>query len=249
MQLDWLTFVLEIINFLILIWILQHFLYKPVLQTIARRKAVIEKKLADANTRQADAEALERKYRERLSEWEREKEKLRVQAIQEIEVDRARRMEKLQQTLDEESEKRRAMEERRREEIRNRLKEEAATHGVRFTARLLARVATPALEARLAEMMLEDLAALPPDRSQAVRAAAQNAAQELKVTSAFPLSQPQRQAIIHAVREIIKKDIAAEFGEDRELMAGLRISLGPWVLHANLLDELKFFASAECHGA
>ncbi len=101
MQLDWLTFVLEIINFLILIWILQHFLYKPVLQTIARRKAVIEKKLADANTRQADAEALERKYRERLSEWEREKEKLRVQAIQEIEVDRARRMATLQQTLDE----------------------------------------------------------------------------------------------------------------------------------------------------
>jgi len=33
-----------------------------------------------------------------------------------------------------------------------------------------------------------------------------------------------------------------QFGEDSRLRAGLRISIGPWVLRANLADELEFFA-------
>ena len=44
-------FVLEIINFLVLVWILKRFLYKPVLDVIARRRAGIEKTLADAEAR------------------------------------------------------------------------------------------------------------------------------------------------------------------------------------------------------
>ncbi|HTT08036.1 MAG TPA: F0F1 ATP synthase subunit delta [Gammaproteobacteria bacterium] len=249
MQLDWLTFILEIINFLVLIWILQHFLYKPVLQAIARRKAAIEKTLADANAKQTDARGLERKYRERLSEWEREKERLRMQALQEIETERMHRMAALQQALDQEREKRRVVEERQREELRNQSEEEAVSHGAQFAARLLTRVATPGLETRLVEMALEDLTALSQDRLQSIRAACQNAGHAMKITSAFPLSELQRQAIIRGVRSVANADVAAEFDEDKGLMAGLRISIGPWVLHANLQDELKFFATAERHVA
>ena len=39
MQIDWTTFALEIINFLVLVWILKRFLYRPVLDTLARRRA------------------------------------------------------------------------------------------------------------------------------------------------------------------------------------------------------------------
>ena len=39
MELDWTTFVLEVINFLVLVWILRRYLYRPVLNTLAARKA------------------------------------------------------------------------------------------------------------------------------------------------------------------------------------------------------------------
>ena len=45
MEFNWTTFSFEIINFLILVWILQRFLYKPVTNAIARRKAAIESQL------------------------------------------------------------------------------------------------------------------------------------------------------------------------------------------------------------
>ena len=55
MEFDWTTFILEIINFLILVWILKRFLYRPVLGVVARRRAGIEKTLADARRIEAEA--------------------------------------------------------------------------------------------------------------------------------------------------------------------------------------------------
>ena len=48
MEFDGTTFALEIINFLVLVWLVQHFLYQPGTAAIAQRQAGIEKILADA---------------------------------------------------------------------------------------------------------------------------------------------------------------------------------------------------------
>lgn len=68
MELNWSTFILEIINFLILIWILKRFFYKPVLEVIARRRAGIEKTLEDAQALHNEAKALQKQYESRLAD-------------------------------------------------------------------------------------------------------------------------------------------------------------------------------------
>ena len=88
MEFDWTTFALEIINFLVLVWILQRFLYKPVTSAIAERKAGIEKTLADAQAVQAEAESLKRQYENRMANWEHEKAQARVQLLQEMDAER-----------------------------------------------------------------------------------------------------------------------------------------------------------------
>ena len=112
MELNWSTFLLEIINFLILVWILKHFFYKPVLNVIARRRRSIEKSLNDANTLHEDAEALRVQYENRLAEWEKERQAAHTSLDKEIETERARRMEALRTTLGEEREKARVIEQR-----------------------------------------------------------------------------------------------------------------------------------------
>lgn len=247
MELDWLTFAIEIVNFLVLIWILQRFLYKPVLAAIARRRAAIEQTLSDAGARQADAQALEAQYRSRLTDWEREKEGLRAELAQEIEAERTRLLAALQSTLEKEREKRRVQEERRLSEARRQAEEQAIAQGVRFTTRLLERIAAPEVEARLVELVLEDLAGLPGEPLQAMRAACREAGFRMKVTSAFPLAETQRHALLQGFKEAAQESVAGEFHEDGRLLAGLRIGIGSWVAHASLQDELKFFAEAVRH--
>lgn len=249
MELDWVTFALEIVNFLVLIWVLQRFLYKPVLAAIARRKAAIEKNLSDAKALQVDAQALEQQYRNRLVDWEREKEQLRAGLAEEINAERARLRAGLQAELEQEREKNRVLEERRLNELRRRAEDQAVVQGAQFAARLLARIAAPELETRLVALVLEDLARLPEDRLQALRAACRDAGSKMKVTSAFPLDATQRQALVQGFKDVARADVAGEFSEDPRLLAGLRIGIGAWVAHANLQEELKVFAEAVRHGA
>ena len=38
MQIDWLTVAAQIVNFLVLVWLLQRFLYKPITNAMHRRE-------------------------------------------------------------------------------------------------------------------------------------------------------------------------------------------------------------------
>ena len=73
MEIDWTTFVLEVINFLVLVWILRRYLYRPVLNTLAARKAGIERVLAEAKEAEERASALKGQFESRLADWEQEK--------------------------------------------------------------------------------------------------------------------------------------------------------------------------------
>ena len=249
MEFNWPTFFLEIVNFLVLVWILKRFLYQPVLAAIGQRKAAIDKTLSDATARQADAQALERQYQNRLADWESEKEKLRAEVAEEISAQRAQMMAQLENALKQEREKARVVEERRQNELRNRAEEAGIAKGVQFTGRLLARAASRELESKLVSLALEDLDLLPADQLQGLRSVSQQAGLQVKVTSAFPLVPAQRSAIVQKLKEMTQDRIAIEFNEDNRLLAGLRVAIGPWVLRANLQDELEFFAGAVLHGS
>lgn len=244
MQLSWPTFVLEIVNFLVLVWILKRFLYKPVLRAIAQRKAAIDKTLSDATARQAEAQELEKQYQNRLADWEKEKETLRAGVLEDINALRAKRMEALEVSLAQEREKARVVNERRLNELSDQAQEEAVRKGVRFTARLLDRLASPELEGKLVGVVLEDLSHLPGEQLEAIRAACRAGEPKVKVISAFPLPQEQRGVITQKLRGIAQDGVPIEFSEDSRLLSGLRMTVGPWVLRANLEDELEFLANA-----
>jgi F-type H+-transporting ATPase subunit b len=248
-QFDWATFGLEIVNFLVLVWILKRFLYQPVLQAIARRKAAIDQTLADAEARHKEAATLEGRYQSRLADWEKEKQALRAQADEELRAERTRRMAALASTLDQERERRRIAEERQMNEWRRGQDEQALAQGALFAARLLTRLAAPDLEARLVALALEDLAALPEGQRQALRSGSRNGDIKIRVTSAFPLAEGARAALVDGLRQLADARLDAEFAEDPRLIAGLRVGIGPWVMHCNLQDELRFFAEVARHGA
>ncbi len=64
MRIDWWTLALQAVNFAILVWLLQRFLYKPVLRLIDARRAGTEKQFQEARDAQAKAETLRAKAAE-----------------------------------------------------------------------------------------------------------------------------------------------------------------------------------------
>lgn len=62
MSIDWVTVVAQIANFLLLVWLLKRFLYRPILDGIDAREAAIAQRMAQAGEAQKKAEAAEAAY-------------------------------------------------------------------------------------------------------------------------------------------------------------------------------------------
>lgn len=247
MQLDWSTFTLEILNFLILIWILKRFLYKPILTMIAERKAAIEHALATSERTQKEAQALREQYETRQADWQREKETARTQLLEDLTAERSRLMAELQVSLDQERERAAAVAQQRADDLARKAEETALTQGAQFAARLLSRVAGPELERSIVALALDELRSLSESRQQAIRATLPHDGVRAEVVTAYPLIPAQRAALSEILQNMITQSLGCEYREDRTLVAGIRVSIGDWVLKANLHEELEFFAQVAAH--
>jgi F-type H+-transporting ATPase subunit b len=240
-QLDWTTFLLEIVNFLVLVWILKRFLYRPVLDMIARRQASIEQTLGEARDTEARAEALKSNYEKRLEEWEHEREVARAKLHEELAAERQRRLTQLEEVLAAERERQRTLEDRRAEEFRRSTEAQALELGAAFSTRLLGRLAGVELDTRLVDIAIEDLAALPAEQRLALQAAAKEPGASLQLSFAHPVSESEQRHLTDAMEQALDASLPLSVEIVPELLAGVRITLGPWILKANLHDELSFF--------
>ena len=242
MELNWSTFVLEIINFLVLVWILKRFLYKPVLDVIARRRQGIEDSLAKAESLRTEGEVLRDQYERRLADWERERQAARETLAGEIEEERRRRLAALVSDLAGERERALAVEERRRVDEVHKTEAAAMTQAARFASRLFSAAAGPELERRLVDLLVDELGRLPEEKIGGLKAAWRKPPEEIRVVSAFDLPGDARQRLQDTLTALVGNSSPVRFERDPELLAGARILIGAWVLHANLQDELAAFA-------
>ena len=241
MELNWSTFILEIINFVVLVWILKHFLYKPVLDVIARRRAGIEQTLEEAKQLRSEAETLQEQYEGRLADWEQERQKSRDALAREIENERSRRMAELETALQDEQERTRVADTRTEADNRRRLEAAALRLGGRFASRLLELGAGAETERRLLELLIEELAALPAERVSELRNSWAGSAENIRVSSAFELAPDQIEALQQGLDRLIGQAPPLHIECDPGLLAGVQITIGPWTLNANLRDELAGF--------
>ena len=114
--------------------------------------------------------------------------------------------------------------------------------GSAFASRLLAKACVPELEARLVAMLVESLTHLDDDQIAALRQQWNEPQHPIEIASAFALTSEQRASLESALETIGGRPLPVDFTRDEALLAGIRISIGAWVLAANVRDELQGFA-------
>ena len=236
------TFILEIINFLILIWILQRLFYKPLLEVIAKRKQFIDQSLADAKTMQQQAKEQRSLYENRQALWEQEKQAAVAALNQQIDVERSAQMAQLNADLEQERQKLNVTLQRQQQELQQQAEKRALQNGARFAGLLLKQSAGPDLEARLFSLLLDNLKALPEACTLCLQMAGTKKSVPIKITSAYSLTAEQRGQLEQKLDALIDSQITVQYHQDAALIAGVRMDIGAWVLNANLQHELMGFA-------
>jgi len=249
MQFDWTTFILEILNFLVLVWILQRFLYRPVLTMLDARQQKIKDQAERAEQLRKEAEALRQQYEARLADWKQRQENDRRELDAELAQLRSNALENLQQTLADEEAKFRIRNQSLIATREAELIREAASAAYGQTAAMLQRLASLALTQSIVEVFLEDLSHLPDSELEALNKAANmlNAESLVEVSSGHELPEPTKTLLSQALSATVGKALIFSFREDASLIAGLHVVVGECQLHANLADELAFFRRQANH--
>jgi F-type H+-transporting ATPase subunit b len=226
MQLDWLTVAAQIVNFLVLVWLLQRFLYRPITDAMARREARIEARLAEAKDARARVEAEAERLRQKQEELDASREEMLREARREahdlrnqMENDLRKEMEARRKTWEDHLEE-------ARDEFARSLQQRAGHQVVDIVGRILKDYAGSDLDAQVAGTFVDRLAALDAEARDKLKAAAGRADGPARIASSVPLKPAARSQITRAIHEHIAPNIEVEYGEDDDLLLGLRLTIG-----------------------
>jgi len=242
LEFNWTTFVLEIINFLVLVWILKKFLYRPVLAALQQRQDTIDQKLDEATRLNAEGTAMEQQYQSRMADWDREKQQAENALHREIQSLRIKKLEELDQELASERGKATVNQQRHETETQQQYQHHAHQQGARFVASLLSSLSGPELEQRLFDLLLKTFDQFDQAQLAKLRDNCGSTDNKLSIISASALSDNHKKQLEEKLSQLCECPIEPEYQQDPRLIAGLRLIFGAWVLHLNLEDELKGFA-------
>jgi F-type H+-transporting ATPase subunit b len=100
MLIDWFTVGAQVLNFLILVWLLKRFLYKPILHAIDEREKRIAKELADADAKKGRSQKERDEFQLKNEEFDQQREALLSKAKDEARAERQRLLDEARQAAD-----------------------------------------------------------------------------------------------------------------------------------------------------
>lgn len=244
MELNLSTMILEVINFLVLVWILQRFLYRPILNIIDKRKHDIEEKLEHARQSTLQAEELQRQYDQRLKSWQDELTAMRKKFDDELSELRKTKLVALDQELKNLRDKARESEKLQQAELQRSLEFQAIKQANQFAAKLLGELACPELQGNLIKFLFEKLDNLSADKqSEFARRIKDNPPQIIKIQSVYSLNDTDKKRLQTKLNHITQLDVPYEYRLQKDLLAGVQIDIGGWIIDANLKNELRAFSN------
>jgi F-type H+-transporting ATPase subunit b len=220
----WFTIVAQVVNFLILVWLLKRFLYKPILHAIDEREKSIATQLADAQAKEAEARRERDEFQHKNDAFDQERIALLKKATEEAKAEHRRLLEEARKDADALRAKRqealRVEQRNLRQEIIRRTQKEVFA----IARKTLGDLATTSLEVHMGEIFVSRLRALTGPAKEQLAAALKSSKQSARVRSAFDLPPAQRSAIEIAVREICAVEAPLQFESAPELVSGIELS-------------------------
>ena len=224
MLIDWFTVGAQAMNFLILVWLLQRFLYKPVLNAIAVREKRIAAELADAAAKQADASKERDAFQRKNEAFDAARTALLAKATDDANAERERLLDTAKQAAD-------ALSTQRGDALRNEATRlsQAVTRTTQdevfaIARKALADLASVSLEAQMVDVFERRLRALDTEAKASIAAALSSGSTPALVRSAFDLPGEACAAIQHALNETFGKTVAVRFETAPELISGIEFS-------------------------
>jgi len=238
MLIDWFTVGAQALNFIILVWLLKRFLYKPILNAVDAREKRIAAELADADAKKAEAQKERNEYQHKNAQFDQQRAALLSKATDEANAARQRLLDDARKAADALSTKRqealRSDANNLNQAIRRRTQQEVFA----IARKALTDLATTSLEERMCEVFTRRLRTMDGKAKEGIAAALKTASEPAVVRSAFDLPAAQRGAIQKALNETFSAEVHIRFETAPDLVSGIELTTNGQKIAWSIADYL-----------
>jgi F-type H+-transporting ATPase subunit b len=237
MSFNWATFFFEILNFLVLAYILHWLLYRPIHEAIERRRESVASAQREAEKIRQEASELQQRLQKEMGDLERKREQTaradRDQALQE-----RRKLLSDAQTIV--LERRREFEEslaRDRKQMLDDVRAEVVQQAVDLARRLLSEAADRTLHRQLCLHLIEAINDLPAEDRERIRQA-WRAGDTVELQTARELDAETLSEVTSVIAAVLGQRVSPEVRLCPSLMDGVRLRVGGQVWDSSLVDHV-----------
>jgi F-type H+-transporting ATPase subunit b len=227
MVINWFTVIAQIVNFLILVWLLKRFLYKPILSAIDEREKGITAKLHDAELKKTEAEKQRSDLHQKNEAFDQQLAALMKTAVTSADSERLRLLgEARKDFVDLKAKQENTLKEEQQKigkEIIRKTKNEVFA----ITRKTLSDLASVSLEEAMVNVFIQRLKA---DDKKHLTTAFKTSSNLVMIETAFNLPAEQQTSIENTVKQITGAQTQFQFKTLPELMSGIELTTGGYKL-------------------
>lgn len=239
MLIDWFTVGAQALNFIILVWLLKRFLYKPILHAVDAREKLIATELADANAQKAEAQKERDVFVRKNEEFDSKRAGLLSKATDEAQAEGRRLLDNARKAADALSAKRQQVLHDDANSLSRALRSRTQQEVFAIARKALTDLAATGLEQRMGEVFIDRLRAMDAKAKADLAEALKAASEPALMRSAFDLPAAQRAAIKKALDETFSTQIRLRFETAPDLVSGIELTTNGQKLAWSIADYLS----------
>jgi F-type H+-transporting ATPase subunit b len=238
MLIDWFTVGAQALNFLILVWLMRRFLYKPILHAVDEREKRIAAELSNADAKKAEAEKEHDEFQNKSAEFDQQRAALLSKATDEAQAERQRLLDEARKAADVLSAKRQETLRNDAHNLNQAISRRAQKEVFAIARKALTDLATTSLEERLGEVFTRRLREMDGKAKEGLGVALKTASEPAVVRSTFDVPADQRAAIQNALNETFSAEIRVRFETAPDLISGIELTTNGQKVAWSIADYL-----------
>lgn len=245
MLIDWFTVGAQLLNFIILVWLMKRFLYQPVLDAIAAREQKIAAQLADAAATKTEAHQQQEEFQAKNQQFDAQRAELLCQAKDAAKAAGERLQIQAREAADAASAQRAKALLAEAQHLHAEIARQTQQQVFDISRRVLGDLAGVSLEQRVCEVFIQRLQAVQGVELAALGAALKQASDTAPalLRSAFELPPLQQAAIQAALAASFGQPIPLKFEAAPALVSGIELSAHGQKLAWSISDYLMALSS------
>ena len=226
MLIDWFTVGAQAVNFIILVWLLKRFLYKPILNAIDAREKRIATELAAADAREAQTRKSQAEFDDKNRKFDQDRNALMTKATLEINAQHDRLLDDARKAADALLSEQRTAARDDAAALMDQMMRMAAAEVFDVARRALGDLASMTLEERLGEIFTRRLREMKPDAKRLLDVELKAPHSAAVVRSRFSLATEERATIQNALNETFAANIRLAFETAPDSVCGIELTVG-----------------------